>query len=254
MNSGGSVSDENPLHGTDWGELLEAEFKKPYWMRLQDYVNRQRRLFTIYPPSGMVYRAMELTQCHETKVVIVGQDPYPAKGQADGLAFSVPCDCPKVPDSLKNIRTELRDDGWHVPQHGSLEAWADRGVLLLNAILTVRDGVRLSHEKRGWETFTKEVIRVVAKERDPVFLLWGGKAQAAKRLIAGSPGHILESSHPSNLSARRRCGDSPPFLGSKPFRQANDVLKAQFDWSLPECNKHVDGPGSRLQLPAVPTH
>ena len=102
---------QNPLDGTDWGELLKDEFEKPYWKRLQDYVNAQRRSFTVYPPCDQVYRALELTRCHDTKVVIAGQDPYPREGQADGLAFSVPCDWRKLPDTLKNIRTELREDG-----------------------------------------------------------------------------------------------------------------------------------------------
>jgi uracil-DNA glycosylase len=230
---------QNPLDGTDWGELLRDEFDKLYWKQLQNYVSGQRRLSTVCPPRESVYRALELTQCHETKVVIIGQDPYPGKGEADGLAFSVPCDWGNLPRTLENIRTELRDDGWGVPKHGSLEAWAGRGVLLLNTILTVRAGDRLSHGKRGWEAFTKEVIRVVSRERDPVFVLWGEKAQATRACITGSPHNIIESSHPSNLSARRYCGNSPPFLGSRPFTAANQALakldRTGIDWNLPDC-------------------
>jgi uracil-DNA glycosylase len=230
---------QNPLDGTDWGDLLKDEFEKPYWVKLQGYVNGQRRSSNVFPPRDNVYRALELTQCRATKVVIVGQDPYPGRGKADGLAFSVPCDRGQLPDTLENIRTELCDDGWQVPKHGSLESWADRGVLLLNTILTVREGARLSHKNKGWESFTREVIRVVSRERDPVFLLWGVKAQATKAFITGSPNNIIESSHPSNLSARGRCGSSPPFLGSRPFSAANQALarldRGGIDWNLPDC-------------------
>ena len=224
------MANRNPLRETDWGRLLRPEFAKRYWTDLQKYVETQRSSCRVYPPADKVFRALELTLCDETKVVIVGQDPYHGAGQADGLCFSEPRGV-RRPPSLVKIHQELHDDlGMPTPDHGSLEPWAHRGVLLLNTWLTVRGGKPRSHRGKGWEMFTDEVIRVVSKKSDPVFLLWGKVAQKKKAHIEGSPGHVIETSHPSPFSAHLG------FLGSGPFSQANQALVAsgrdEIDWNL----------------------
>ncbi len=177
------VAKRNPLCGTDWGRLLEDEFAKPYWDELLAFVSDERSRHPVYPPANEVFRALELTWCEQTKVVIVGQDPYHGPGQAHGLCFSVPCGV-KRPSSLVNIHKELQADrGIERPDHGSLEPWAHRGVLLLNTTLTVRGGRPGCHLGRGWERFTDAVIRVVTEKSDPVFLLWGEKAQEKEKHI-----------------------------------------------------------------------
>lgn len=232
--------------------MLKDEFAKDYWADLmRDIADERREGLPVYPPESQVFRALELTWCENTKVVIVGQDPYRGENQADGLCFSVPCDV-RPPPSLVNIHKELHDDRrLPIPNHGSLKAWAHRGVLLLNPRLTTRGGERDSHPGRerersrdaairaGWESFTDAVVRVAAAERDPVFLLWGAVAQRKEELIrriTGSPDKIIKSSHPSPLSANRPCGDSPPFLGSRPFSRANQILcdagREGIDWNL----------------------
>jgi uracil-DNA glycosylase len=229
------VADSSPLLGTDWDPLLK-EFEEPYWACLQRCVEEERSCYNVYPPRDEVFAALRLTQCSETKVVIVGQDPYHGDGQAHGLAFSVPRGVP-VPRTLKNIYQELHDDqGVPTPDQGNLEPWAGRGVLLLNAVLTVREGAPRSHRRMGWETFTDEVLRVVAAKTDPVvFILWGRDARGKKALVEASRHTLIESSHPSPQSARR---GPIPFLGSKPFSQANCALLAagrkEVDWRLSE--------------------
>ena len=230
----------SPLCGTDWGRMLKDEFADGYWDKLTAFVEDERSSFPdcVYPPANEVFRALQLTWCEETKVVIVGQDPYHNHGQAHGLCFSVPCGIPPPP-SLKNIRKELHTDlCLPIPDHGSLVPWAHRGVLLLNTTLTVGETAR-SHQGKGWETFTDAVIRVVSQESDPVFLLWGKEAQGKAELITritGSPGRIIKSSHPSPPAAYRPCCDSPPFIGSKPFSKVNDLLgrlgRDEIDWNL----------------------
>jgi uracil-DNA glycosylase len=182
-----------------------------------------------------VFHALELTWCESTKVVIIGQDPYPRAEAAHGLAFSVPCGV-VIPPSLRNIHEELRVDlRLGTPDHGSLVPWAHRGVLLLNTALTMC-ATREHRHRRLWRPFVESVVRVVTRERDPVFLLWGRDAQRWETLIlehAGTADRVIKSSHPGPLSARRRCGGSPAFLGSKPFSQANDRLgRGRIDWSL----------------------
>jgi len=225
------------LCGTDWGRLLKDEFAAVL-AELMAFVEKQRSCLPVYPPANEVFRALELTWCEQTKVVIVGQDPYHGPGQAHGLCFSVPCGVTRPP-SLVNLHKELQADrGIERPDHGSLEPWAHRGVLLLNTTLTVRGGRPGSHRGSGWERFTDGVIRVVTEKSDPVFLLWGKEAQGKEELITritGSPGKIIKSSHPSPPAPYRSCLDSPPFIGNRPFSKANDLLRGSrgggIDWN-----------------------
>lgn len=240
LGTGDSGADRNPLRETDWGELLSSEFTEQYWADLQARIEGERSYFPVYPPPDEVFRALKLTRCDQTKVVIVGQDPYHAAGQADGLCFSVPRGV-RRPPSLVNIHKELQTDlGMTRPDHGSLESWAHRGVLLLNTTLTVQGGEPGSHRGWGWKHFTDAVIRIVTEETDPVFLLWGKEAQGKEKLIrgiTGSPGKIIKSSHPSPPAAFRPCLDSPSFIRSKPFSKANKLLlgtdRGGIDWNLP---------------------
>jgi uracil-DNA glycosylase len=217
----------------DWNPLLRQEFDKPYWAKLQAFVAAERRRHSVYPPRDEEFTSLRLTPYAETKVVILGQDPYHGDGQAHGLAFSVRRGVQRPP-SLVNIHRELHDDlGVPTPDHGNLEPWARRGVLLLNATLTVRAGEPGSHRHQGWETFTDEVIRVVAAKTDPVvFILWGKDARRKKTLIDTSRQTVIESTHPSPQAARKG------FFGSRPFSRANHALIAagreEIDWRLTE--------------------
>jgi uracil-DNA glycosylase len=216
---------------TDWNPRLRGEFAKPYWPDLQSFVASERARYTVYPPEGEVFAALHLTPYAETRVLILGQDPYHGPRQAHGLCFSVRHGV-RIPPSLANIHVELHDDlGLQPPDHGNLEAWAHQGVLLLNATLTVRAGQAASHQGRGWETFTDEVIRTVAAKDQPVvFVLWGSYARRKKALVDTSRHTIIESAHPSPLSAHNG------FFGSRPFSRANAALVAAgldpVDWRL----------------------
>lgn len=217
---------------TDWGRELESEFGNPYWDRLHTLIEDKRTL----PPSDDVFAALLLTSYADTRVVILGQDPYPGAGRAHGLAFSVPCGVP-VPDTLKNIYKELHaDQRVPVPNHGNLEDWARRGVLLLNATLTVGDGV--SH--RGeWEKFTEAIVRVVDKKPFVVFILWGVDAQGVVPLLDACRHEIIASPHPARRAARKG------FFGSRPFCRANSALRAAggipIDWEISDCPEPNDG-------------
>jgi uracil-DNA glycosylase len=217
---------------TDWNPVLRGEFDKPYWRELMAFVHGERGRHEVYPPHDEVFAALHLTPLAEVKVLILGQDPYHGAGQAHGLCFSVRRGV-AVPPSLVNIHKELHDDlGVPIPHHGNLEAWARQGVLLLNATLTVQARNAGSHQGKGWETFTDEVIRVVNDKPDRVvFILWGSYARKKKALIDRSRHTVIESPHPSPLSAHRG------FFGSRPFSRANAALveagREPVDWALP---------------------
>ena len=219
---------------TDWNPHLRDEFDKPYWHELQEFVRAERRRGPVYPAEADVFRALHATSLADTKVVILGQDPYHGPGQATGLSFSVGPGV-KPPPSLVNIMKELHDDfGVPVPAHGMLDAWAAQGVLLLNTTLTVRGGEAASHQGRGWEIFTDKVIGVVAaKAQHVVFVLWGSHARKKKALITAVQGAnhtVIESAHPSPLSAHNG------FFASRPFSRTNEALtvhrQTPVDWRL----------------------
>lgn len=218
---------------TDWNPVLRGEFDKPYWQELQAFVHAERSRITVYPAHDEVFAALHLTPYESVKVMILGQDPYHGPGQAHGLCFSVRPG-KGVPPSLENIHTELHKDlGVPIPSHGSLEHWARQGVLLLNATLTVRERQAGSHQGRGWETFTDEVIRAVsAKPETVAFILWGSYARRKKALIDTGRHAVIESPHPSPLSAPRG------FFGSRPFSRANQALadagREPVDWAIPD--------------------
>lgn len=215
----------------DWEPIVAAETQKPYFVTLQEFVRSERQHHQVFPPEDEVLEALKLTSYSETKVVILGQDPYHGDGQAHGLAFSVR-EGAAQPPSLRNIMKELSDDlGFAVPQSGSLNRWARQGVLLLNTTLTVRAHEPASHHGYGWEQFTDRIISAVNEKSDRcVFLLWGAHAQKKRSLITQDHHVVLESAHPSPLSARRG------FFGSKPFSQTNTALReaqrGEIDWVL----------------------
>ena len=204
---------------TDWNPILRAELDAPYWAELQAFVAQERREHVVYPPADEVFAALHLTPYAATRVLILGQDPYHGPGQAHGLCFSVRRGV-RRPPSLDNIFKELADDvGCAPPGHGNLEAWARQGVLLLNSVLTVRAHHAGSHAAKGWERFTDRVIRVVNdKPERVVFVLWGAYARKKAALIDLSRHVVIESAHPSPLSARNG------FFGSRPFSRANAAL------------------------------
>lgn len=202
-----------------WDERLKAEFTKEYYLRLRAFLKAEYATATVYPPMQDIYNALRYTDYDKMKVVILGQDPYHEEGQAHGLAFSVQKGI-RIPPSLQNIYAELKSDiGMDVPTHGDLSTWAKQGVLLLNATLTVRKGQAASHKGRGWETLTDAIIRIANESPSPlVFILWGGNARAKKSLIDKTRHLVLESPHPSPLSAYQG------FFGSRPFSKANAFL------------------------------
>jgi uracil-DNA glycosylase len=215
----------------DWENPLQHQFEKEYYQKLRKFLIKEYKTQTIYPQMHDIFNAFHYTSLAETKVCIIGQDPYHGENQAHGLAFSVQMDV-AIPPSLLNIYKELHADlGFPIPNHGYLKKWADEGVLLLNAVLTVRAGQAASHRNIGWEEFTGQIIKTLNDQTDPiVFILWGRDAQNKKDLITNSSHHILTSPHPSPLSAHRG------FFGSRPFSRANELLSAAgrspIDWEI----------------------
>jgi uracil-DNA glycosylase len=207
------------MRQTDWWPFLQKETDKPYWRDLIEFVNAEREFTKVFPKTEDVFKALKLTPYKDVKVVILGQDPYHSDGQAMGLSFSVP-DGVRLPPSLVNIYKELTSDiGNEPPKTGDLTVWALQGVLLLNSVLTVRAHQAASHQGKGWERFTDAVLRAVNdKPEHVVFILWGGFAQKKKSLIDTSRHKVIESPHPSPLSAYNG------FFGSKPFSKTNEAL------------------------------
>ena len=218
---------------TTWRPVLISETEKPYWKPLQQFVKDERKKYTVFPPDEDVFAALHLTPYEKVSVLILGQDPYHEVGQAHGLCFSVRPDV-AIPPSLQNIYKELHDDlGCTIPNNGYLTAWAEQGVLLLNAVLTVRAHQANSHQGKGWENFTDAIIRAVNEKPDRVvFVLWGAYARKKKPLIDTSRHAIIESAHPSPLSAANG------FFGSRPFSKINAALreagKPEINWQIPD--------------------
>ncbi|MDQ0257418.1 uracil-DNA glycosylase [Evansella vedderi] len=218
----------------DWEKELSKEFKKAYFLELQQFLEKEYREGSnlVFPKWENIFQALHTTNYENTKAVILGQDPYHGPGQAHGLSFSVQPDV-KVPPSLKNIYKELHKDlGHSIPNHGYLQSWAEEGVLLLNTVLTVKAHEPNSHKGKGWEKFTDEVIRALNRREQPVvFILWGKHAEEKRELITASHHHIITSPHPSPFSANRG------FFGSKPFSRTNEFLRkneiTEINWELP---------------------
>ena len=216
--------------GNEWDVILANEYNKKYYLKLQEFLNEEYENHTIYPPKEDILNALKLSDYGDVKVVILGQDPYHEKGQSNGLAFSVN-DEVKRPPSLNNIFKELyTDTGIKIIEGNCLENWAKQGVLLLNVVLTVREGEANSHKGKGWEIFTDEIIKQLnLREKPMVFILWGTCARSKKAFITNKNHLVLESSHPSPLSAYGG------FWGSKPFSKVNNFLSKKneyIDWRI----------------------
>ena len=218
----------------DWLDALQGEFAQPYMQQLRDFLQAEKAAGkVVFPPGALIFNALNSTPLDKVRVVIIGQDPYHGPGQAHGLSFSV-LPGVRTPPSLRNIFKEInRDLGLPIPQHGCLQSWAEQGVLLLNAVLTVEQGQAGSHARRGWERFTSRVIELVNERCEHcVFLLWGSYAQRKGEQIDRTRHCVLTSVHPSPLSAHRG------FIGNGHFSAANDYLVsnglAPIDWSLPD--------------------
>lgn len=216
----------------DWEPLLLPEMEKPYYRELRQFLINEYRSYSVYPDMYDIFNALHYTALEDVKVVILGQDPYHGPGQAHGLSFSVQPGVP-APPSLVNIFQELHDDlGCSIPNNGCLKPWAEQGVLLLNTVLTVRAHQANSHHGQGWEIFTDKIISILNEREKPmVFILWGSPAKRKKQMITNKRHLVLESVHPSPLSAYRG------FFGSKPFSKANAFLESTgqtpIDWQIP---------------------
>lgn len=225
------MADINPSIEESWKSVLSAEFNKPYFLELKVFLLEEKKKFRVFPPGSLIFNAFNHTPFGKVKVVFIGQDPYHGYGQAHGLCFSVPNGVSKPP-SLVNIFKELENDlGISPPPHGNLEKWADQGVLLLNATLTVRENQAGSHQRKGWEAFTDAAIRQLSAQKDGViFVLWGNFAIAKKELIDSTRHPVLTAAHPSPLSA------SKGFFGCRHFSKINEILRKQgkqeIDWRL----------------------
>ena len=213
--------------GNDWDDILRGEFEKRYYQELRQFLISEYRSRPIYPDMYDIFNALKMTPYHSVKAVILGQDPYHQPGEAHGLCFSVK-EGIRIPPSLRNIYKELYNDtGIVPPDHGCLESWAKNGVLLLNAVLTVRQGQPNSHKGKGWEIFTDTVISHLNRREQPmVFILWGNNARAKKQLITNPSHLIIEGMHPSPFSADRG------FFGGRYFSRTNEFLKDPVDWKI----------------------
>ena len=217
--------------GNDWDDVLSEEFDKPYYQKLRAFLDEEYNSKTIYPLAKNIYTALRLTSYKDTRVVILGQDPYHEPNQAHGLAFSVNKGV-AIPPSLINIYKELHDDlGCDIPDHGFLTKWAKQGVLLLNTVLTVQAHKANSHKGKGWEEITDTIIKKLNEKDDPVvFILWGANARSKKQFINNPKHLIIESVHPSPLSAYNG------FFGSRPFSRTNEFLRKnnlkEIDWQI----------------------
>ena len=217
--------------GNDWDAILADEWQKPYYKNLREFLKQEYSTKTVYPDMHYIFNALKYTSFKDTKVVILGQDPYHGAGQAHGLCFSVKRGI-EPPPSLKNIYKELHDDiGFEIPPHGELTAWAKQGVLMLNTVLTVRAGSPNSHKGVGWEQFTDRIILEIDKKTTPVvFLLWGANARKKAEIIKNPIHQKLITVHPSPLSAYNG------FFGCKHFSKTNEILissgQTPIDWSL----------------------
>ncbi|KRM60503.1 uracil-DNA glycosylase [Paucilactobacillus vaccinostercus DSM 20634] len=222
-----------PFIHNDWWDVLEPEFQQAYYAQLHNFLKSEYQHQTIYPEMHHIFEAFNWTPFSDVKVVILGQDPYHGPHQAHGLSFSV-LPGVQIPPSLQNIYKELQNDlGYPPVKHGYLEKWAKQGVLLLNSVLTVRDGQAFSHRAKGWEKLTDAAIHALSVRSQPVvFILWGKAAQSKINLINTDTNIVLQSPHPSPLSANRG------FFGSRPFSKTNEALVAMgetpIDWQLPE--------------------
>jgi uracil-DNA glycosylase len=213
--------------GNDWDDILKDEFKKEYYLELRQFLKNEYMSTVVYPDMYDIFNALKSTAYSDVKAVILGQDPYHEPGQAHGLCFSVK-EGIDPPPSLVNIFKELKSDlGIDPPPHGCLQQWADRGVLLLNSVLTVRAGKAGSHRNRGWEIFTDRVISLLGQREKPmVFILWGNYARSKKQLVDQSRHLVIESVHPSPLSASRG------FFGGRYFSRTNEFLDEPIDWKI----------------------
>ena len=217
--------------GNSWDTVLREEFKKEYYLKLREFLKQEYGQGTVYPDPDNIFNAMKLTSYDDAKAVIIGQDPYHEPGQAQGLSFSVPRGM-KQPPSLVNIFKEMQADlGIRPPDHGCLEGWAREGVLLLNAVLTVREHQANSHRGKGWENFTDSIIEALNNREKPlVFILWGNNAKAKEKLITSPRHHIITGAHPSPLSAHNG------FWGGRYFSGTNEFLEEQgiepINWKL----------------------
>lgn len=215
----------------DWLSYLKPEFSKPYYKELYEFVKDEYSKHEVYPPSDEIFSALEHTQMKDVKIVLLGQDPYHERGQAHGMSFSVKPGV-KTPPSLQNMYKELNSElGCYIPNNGFLEKWADQGVLLLNTSLTVRSGQANSHKGKGWELFTDAIIKAVNEQDRPiVYFLWGSNARSKKQLITNPKHLVLETVHPSPLSAYNG------FFGCGHFKKANEFLIANqiepIDWQI----------------------
>lgn len=218
------------IFSNDWQEVVGEEFDKPYYLKLREFLKEQYATETVYPPKDEIWSAFEHTAYNDVKVVILGQDPYHGPGQAHGLSFSVKPGV-RIPPSLRNMFKEMKDDiGCEIPEQGTLTKWADQGVMMLNTVLTVRQGEANSHRGKGWETFTDRVIQKLSERQDPViFVLWGKPAQLKKGLIDLERHNVIEAPHPSPLSANRG------FFGSRPYSKVNSLLQKRGEAPIDFC-------------------